>query len=322
MSRAGVIHWMKSSVSAVWTASANIKVVWALLKESGFAWIQDNAPSMGAALTFYAILSLTPVLIVATAVAGLGFWQGVAEAEVLRYIQALVGETSARVLQAAVSSANRPALGTIASTIALGAILVGASGAFVELQDALNKIWRVEQKSGSVLLTAIRRRFLSFSMVLGTGFLLLLSFVSSAALGAVERSMGRLLPWPVFSLELADSLLSFGVITLLLALIFKLLPDTEIAWNDVWIGAAIASFLFTTGKVLIGLYLGRSAVTSPYGAVSSPLVVLVWIYYSAQILLFGAEITHVYAKRHGSRVGSDSRTVTPGRGESGLPRIT
>ena len=312
MGQAGAIHWMKPGVSAVWTASANMKVVWALLKESGFAWIQDNAPSMGAALTFYAILSLTPVLIVATAIAGLGFWQGVAEAEVLRYIQALVGETSARVLQAAVSSANRPALGTIASTIALGAILIGASGAFVELQDALNKIWRVERKSGSVLLSAIRRRFLSFSMVLGTGFLLLLSFVCSAALGAVERSMGHLLPWPVFSLELVDFLLSFGVITLLLALVFKLLPDTEIAWNDVWIGAAIASLLFTTGKVLIGLYLGRSAVTSPYGAVSSPLVVLVWIYYSAQILLLGAEITHVYANKHGSRVESVFRTATSG----------
>jgi membrane protein len=315
MGRAGTIHRMKPGLSAVSTASANIKVVWALLKESCFAWLEDNAPSMGAALTFYAILSLAPVLIVATAIAGLGFWQKVAEAEVLRQIQALVGEASARVLQAAILSANRPALGAIASTIGVGTMLVGASGAFVELQDALNKIWRVERKSGSILLGAIRQRFLSFSLVLGTGVLLLLSFVSSTALGAVERFMGHLLPWPVFSLELGDFLLSFGVITLLLALIFKLLPDTEIAWNDVWIGAAIASLLFTTGKVLIGLYLGRSVVTSAYGAVSSPLVVLVWIYYSAQILLFGAEITHVYANKHGSRVESASRTATPGRGE-------
>jgi membrane protein len=315
MGRAGAIHRMKPGLSAVSTASANIKVVWALLKESCFAWLEDNAPSMGAALTFYAILSLAPVLIVATAIAGLGFWQKVAEAEVLRQIQALVGEASARVLQAAILSANRPALGAIASTIGVGTMLVGASGAFVELQDALNKIWRVERKSGSILLGAIRQRFLSFSLVLGTGVLLLLSFVSSTALGAVERFMGHLLPWPVFSLELGDFLLSFGVITLLLALIFKLLPDTEIAWNDVWIGAAIASLLFTTGKVLIGLYLGRSVVTSAYGAVSSPLVVLVWIYYSAQILLFGAEITHVYANKHGSRVESVSRTATPGRGE-------
>jgi membrane protein len=306
---------MKPGLQAASAASANIKVVWALLKESCFAWLEDNAPSMGAALTFYAILSLAPVLIVATAVAGLGFWQKVAEAEVIRQIQALVGETSARVLQAAVLSANRPALGVIASTIGVGTMLVGASGAFVELQDALNKIWRVERKSGSILLGAIRQRFLSFSLVLGTGVLLLVSLLSSAALAAVERFMGHLLPLPVFSLELGDFLLSFGVITLLLALIFKLLPDTEIAWNDVWIGGAIASLLFTAGKVLIGLYLGRSAVASAYGAVSSPLVVLVWIYYSAQILLFGAEITHVYANKHGSRVESASRTATPGRGE-------
>ena len=322
MSRAGAIHWMKPGLSALSTASEHIKVVWALLRESCLAWLQDNAPSMGAALTFYAILSLAPVLIVATAIAGLGFWQKVAEAEVLRYIQALVGETNARVLQTAILSANRPALGAIASTIGVGTMLVGASGAFVELQDALNKIWRVERKSGSILLSAIRQRFYSFSLVLGTGVLLLLSFVSSAALAGVGRFMGHLLPWPVFSLELGDFLLSFAVITLLLALIFKLLPDTEIAWNDVWIGAAIASLLFTAGKVLIGLYLGRSAVTSAYGAVSSPLVVLVWIYYSAQILLFGAEFTHVYANKHGSRVEPPSRTVTPDRGKSGLPLIT
>jgi membrane protein len=316
MSRAGAIHWMKLGLSAASTASANIKVVWALLKESGFAWLEDNAPSMGAALTFYAILSLAPVLIVATAVAGLGFWQKVAEAEVLRQLQALVGETSARVLQTAIQSANRPALGLIASTIGIGTILVGASGAFVELQDALNKIWRVKHKSESLLLGAIRRRFLSFSLVLGTGFLLLLSLVSSATLAAVKRFMGHLLPWPVFSLELIDFLLSFGVITLLAAMVFKLLPDTKIAWSDVWVGAAIASLLFTAGKVLLGLYLLGSAVSSAYGAVSSPLVVLVWIYYSAQIFLFGAEITHVYANKHGSQLGSASRTATPGRGES------
>jgi len=175
MIRAGATHWMKPGLSAIAMASANIKVVWALLKESGFAWLQDNAPSMGAALTFYAILSLAPVLIVTTAVAGLGYWQKAAEAEVLRQIQALVGETSARALRAAILSANRPALGAIASIIGVGTMLVGASGAFVELQDALNKIWRVERKAGSVLLGAIRQRFLSFSLVLGTGFLLLLS---------------------------------------------------------------------------------------------------------------------------------------------------
>jgi membrane protein len=314
--RAGVINRMKPGLSAVSTASAKIKVLWALLKESGFAWLQDNAPSMGAALAFYAILSLAPVLIIATAVAGLGFWQKTAEAEVLRHIQALVGETGARILQTAILNSNRPALGAIASTVGVGTMLLGASGAFVELQDSLNRIWRVERKSGSILLGAIKQRFLSFSLVLGTGVLLLGSLVSSAALAAVEGFMGHLLPWPAYFLESVDFIFWCSVITLLLAVIYRLLPDTEIAWTDVWIGAAIASLLFTIGKVLIGLYLAGSAVGSAYGAVSAPLVILVWIYYSAQIFLFGAEITHVYANKHGSRIRSASRTATPGRGES------
>jgi membrane protein len=298
------MRWVKRSFPAISTASANLKVVWALLKEASLAWLHDNAPSMGAALAFYAILSLAPVLIVATAVAGLGFWQKAAEAEAFRHIQALVGETGARVLQNAILSANRPALGVIASTIGVGTMLVGASGAFIELQDSLNKIWRAERKSGSILLGAIRQRFLSFSLVVGTGVLLLFSLVSSAALAAAENFMRHLLPWPVFFLESVDFIFWCGVIALLLAAIFRLLPDTEIAWTDVWMGAAIASLLFTTGKVLIGLYLARSAVGSAYGAVSAPLVFLIWMYYSAQIFLFGAEITHVYANKHGSRVKS------------------
>jgi membrane protein len=307
---------MKPSLPVISTASANIKVIWTLLKESFFAWLEDKAPSMSAALAFYAILSLIPVLIVATAVAGLGFWQKVAETEALRQIQSVLGETSARVLQAAILSANRPALGAIAGVIGVGTILAGASGAFLELQDSLNKIWRVEQKSGSILLVAIRQRFLSFSLVLGTGVLLLFSLISSAALAAMESFMGHLLPWPVFFWESVDFIFWCGVITLLLAAIYRLLPDTKIAWTDVWIGAAIASLLFTTGKVLIGLYLAGSAVGSAYGAVSSPLVVLIWIYYSAQIILFGAEITHVYANKHGLRIRSASRTATPDGAES------
>jgi membrane protein len=294
----------------------------AVLKDSCFAWLEDNVPSMSAALAFYAILSLVPFLIVATAVAGLGFWQKVAETEALRQIQAVLGETSARVLQSAILSANQPALGAIASAIGIGTILVGASGAFIELQDALNKIWRVEQKSNGVLLDAMKQRFLSFSLVLGTGFLLLLSLISSAALRVVQRFMGPVFPWPVFLLQSVDFILSVAVITLLLAMILKLLPNTQIAWNDVWIGAAIASLLFTIGKALIGSYLGGSAVSSAYGAVSAPLVVLVWIYYSAQIILFGAEITHACANRCGSRVELASRMTIPGRGESKSDRIT
>lgn len=283
-----------------------MKAVSSLLKESYLAWLQDNAPSMSAALTFYAILSLIPVLIVATAVAGLGYWQNIAEAEALRQIQTVLGETSAKVLRAAVLSSHRPAIGAIAATVSFVTILVGASGAFIELQDSLNKIWKIDRGNGSILLVAMKQRILSFSLVLGTGLLLLMSLISSAALRVVQRFMGHTLPWHVFILGLGDFIVSFGAITLLLAMIFKVLPQTPIAWRDVWSGAAIASFLFTIGKLLLGLYLGGSIVVSAYGAVSSPLVILVWIYYSAQILIFGAEVTHVYANKHGSRDRSSS----------------
>jgi membrane protein len=271
---------------------------------------------MGAALAFYAILSLAPVLIVATAVAGLGFWQKAAEAEALRHLQSLLGETGAGILQNAILSAKRPALGAIAGMIGVITMLVGASGAFIELQDSLNKIWRVERKSGSVLSSAMRQRFLSFSLVLGTGILLLFSLISSTALAAVESFMGPLLPWSIFFWGSIDFIFWCGLIALSLAAIFKLLPDTEIAWNDVWLGAAIASLLFTTGKMLIGLFLAGSAAGSTYGAASAPLVVLAWIYYSAQIFLFGAEMTHVYANKHGSRIKSGSCAAAPGRRRS------
>jgi membrane protein len=299
-----------------------MKVTYALLKEACSAWLEDKAPSLGAALAFYTIFSLAPVLIVAIAVAGLAFGQRAAEGEVLRQIQALVGETGARAVQAVIQSANRPALGVIAATIGIVTVLVGASGAFVELQDSLNKIWRVPRRSESILLGAIRKRFWSFGLVLCTGLLLMVSLVSSAALGAVGKLMAHLLPKPVFLLESVDFLLSFGAITLLLAMIFKFLPDTEVAWSDVWIGAAVASLLFTIGKALIGFYLVKSTVASAYGAAASLVILLVWIYYSAQILLLGAEVTHVYANKHGSRLEPSLLHSEPGRWDPDLFLVT
>jgi membrane protein len=281
--------------------SVNLKAGYALFKEACAAWAEDNAPSLGAALAFYTIFSLAPVLIVAIAIAGLAFGQKAAEGEFLLQLQALVGQTGARAVQAIIQSANRPTLGVIATTIGIGTALIGASGAFVQLQDALNKIWRVQRRSESIFLAVIRGRFLSFGLVLGLGFLLLVSLVVSAALGALGDFMGPLLPWPAYLLESVNFLLSLGVIALLLAMIFKYLPDTEIEWSDVWIGAAVASLLLTIGKALIGLYLARSTVALAYGAAASLVIILSWVYYSAQILLLGAEVTHVYAKKHGSR---------------------
>ncbi len=230
----------------------NLKAAYVLFKRACSAWADDNAPSMGAALAFYTVFSLAPVLIVAISVASLAFGQKAAEGEFARQLQGLVGETGARAVQAIMQSADRPTLGIIASAFGIGILLVGASGAFVELQDAFNKIWKVPCRSGSVWLRAIRERFLSFGLVLGLGFLLLVSLVVSAALEAVGNFIAPLLPWPVFLLESVNFILSLGVIALLLAMIFRYLPDADIAWSDVWMGAAVASLLLTTGKALIG----------------------------------------------------------------------
>jgi len=279
-----------------------LKAAYVLFKKACSAWVEDNAPSMGAALAFYTVFSLAPVLIIAISVAGLAFGQKVAEGEFSRRLQSLVGETGARAIQAILQNANRPALGIIASAIGIGTLLVGASGAFVELQDALNKIWKVQCRPGSVCLRVVRERFLSFGLVLGLGFLLIVSLVVSAALGAVGNFITPLLPWPVFMLEAVNLFLSLIVIALLLAMIFKYLPDACIAWSDVWMGAAVASVLLTAGKALIGLYLARSTVASAYGAASSLVIILTWVYYSAQIVLFGAEVTHVYSHQHASQM--------------------
>jgi membrane protein len=280
----------------------NLQAAYVLIKEACSAWVEDNAPSMGAALAFYTVFSLAPVLIIAISVAGLAFGQKAAEGEFARQLQSLLGETGAKAIQAILQNANRPALGIIASLIGIGTLLVGASGAFVELQDALNKIWKVQRRAGSVWLQVIRERFLSFGLVLGLGFLLIVSLVVSAALGAVGNFITPLLPWPVFMLEAVNFFLSLVVIALVLAMIFKYLPDADIAWSEVWLGAAVASLLLTIGKALIGLYLARSTVASAYGAASSLVIILTWVYYSAQIVLFGAELTHVYSRQRGSRM--------------------
>ncbi len=278
-----------------------VRAACVLLKKAGVAWVKDNAPSMGAALAFYTVFSMAPVLIVVVMVASLVFGQKAAEADFLLQLRQFVGEAAARAIQGILQSADTSGLRFFASAVGIGTLILGASGAFVELQDALNKIWKVEPGSENVWVRAIRERFLSFVLVLGLGFLLLLSFAVSTALATVNRFIAPHLPWPVLWLESVNFLLSLGMIALLLAMIFKILPDVPVAWGDVWIGAAVASILLTTGKALIGLYLARSTVASAYGAASSLVIFLTWVYYSAQIVLFGAEVTHAYSHQHGSR---------------------
>jgi membrane protein len=272
----------------------------ALLKQAGVQWLDDNAPRFGAALAFYTLFSLAPVLIVAVSIAGFVFGAEAARGEIVRQFQGLMGAQGAAAVEAIIQSTNRPELGMFSTTLALLAMLVGASGAFNELQDALNTIWRVDNNTRNFWMVTVRRRFFSLGLVIATGFLLLVSLVISASLSAAERFVNTLLPLSVLLLQSLNVVFSFGMIAILFALIFKFVPDTTIRWRDVRMGAAVTSLLFTVGKVAIGFYLGHSALTSAYGAAASLVVFLIWIYYSAQILLFGAELTHVYALRYGS----------------------
>ena len=279
-----------------------LEAVTALFRQAGAAWLADNAPRLGAALAFYTLFSLAPVLIVAVSVAGFVFGKKAAQGEIVLQFQGLMGTQGATAIEAILQSTNRPALGGVATTLGLLAILVGASGAFNELQDALNTIWKVDSRTKSFWTVISRQRLFSLGLVVATGFLLLTSLLVTAALSAGERFISNLLPISVILLESINFVLSFGVITILFALILKFIPDTSIAWREVLMGATVTSLLFAVGKVIIGLYLGHSALISAYGAAASLVIFLIWIYYSAQILLFGAELTHVYALKYGSRL--------------------
>jgi membrane protein len=222
-----------------------------------------------------------------------------------------------------IASASQPKAGIIATVASIATLLFGASGVFGALQDALNTIWEVTPKPGRGMLGMLRDRFVSFTMLLGVGFLLLVALVLSAGLAALGKFLGGLLPIPEAVLQAMNFVISFGVITLLFALIYKILPDAEIRWSDVWTGAAVTALLFTIGKFVLGLYLGKGSAGSAYGAAGSLIVVLLWVYYSAQILFFGAEFTQVYANTYGSRVVPSPNAVplTPeAQAEQGMPR--
>ena len=269
--------------------------VWDFLKETFSEWSEDRAPRMGAALAYYTVFSLAPVLVIAIGVAGIFFGQRMAEGRLMHEIRNLVGPEGAGAIRAMIANAaaDRPG-GVVATMMGMAALVFGATGAFVELQDALNTIWKVQPRSRG-LLRMLKDRFLSFTLVVGIGFLLLVSLVISAALAALGSVTARYVSPSL--LHGVNFLVSFGVITVLFAMIFKILPDAKIGWRDVWLGAAVASLLFSAGKFIIGLYLGKSGMASAYGAAGSLVIVLVWVYYSAQILFLGAEFAHVYARR-------------------------
>jgi membrane protein len=277
------------------------RAMFALLKTTYWEWNKDKAPRMGAALAYYTIFSLAPLLIIAVAIAGLAFGMQAAQGEIAGQIQGLVGRDGAKAIEDLIQSAHKPSHGVIGSMVGVLALFLGASGVFCEIQDALNSIWHVGPDTKSGIRCLVKERFLSFGMVLGIGFLLLVSLLLSALLAAVTKYLGGMLPIPAVLFEFLDFFLSLLSITVLFAMIFKLLPNTKIAWSDVWIGAALTSLLFTAGKFVIGFYIGKSVSASAYGAAGSLVVVVAWIYYSALILYFGAEFTRVYANTLGSQ---------------------
>lgn len=279
-----------------------IRALVSLLKDTFNEWNEDKAPRLGAALSYYTIFSLAPILVVVIALAGLIFGQDAVQSRVMFQIRDLIGKDGAEAIQNMIQVARQPKVGFLATIIGIITLLLGASGVFGEIQDALNTIWHVPPKPTGGFLGMIRYRFTSFAMVLGIGFLLLASLVISAALAAVGDYIGNVIGFPAPLLQVLNFFVSFAVIALLFALLFKVVPDAEIAWDDVWIGAAVTSLLFTIGKFLIGLYLGRSSVVSAFGAAGSLVLILLWVYYSAQIVFFGAEFTKVYANRFGSKI--------------------
>lgn len=279
-----------------------LKTFLSLMKETFDEWNRDKAPRLAAALAYYTAFSIAPLLIVVIALVGLIYGQEAVRGQLDNQIQGLVGAQAAAAIQELVAGANHPDTGIIASIIGVVTLMLGAAGLFGQLQDALNTVWGVEPKPNQGLMATIRSRLLSFTMVLGIGFLLLVSLVISAALSAINAWMSSLLPFSPVILQVINLIVSLAVITGLFSLIYKVLPDVKIAWRDVTLGAFVTAVLFTIGKFLIGLYLGQSSIASSYGAAGSFVVLLLWIYYSAQILLFGAEFTQVFARRYGSKI--------------------
>jgi membrane protein len=295
---------------------------WGLLKDTGRSWLDDKVPRLAAALAFYTILSAAPLLVIVLGIAGLVFRQSQdVQQHIVDQFGTLIGEEGGKAIQAMLEHASP--LGSSITAMVVGAVmlLVGASGVFAELQDALNTIWGVAPKPGRGILATVRDRFLSLAMVFGTGFLLLVTLVLSTALTALTRFAG-LADVAVVG-QVVNFLVSFVVVTLLFAMIYKFLPDVKITWRDVWIGAVATAFLFVVGKVLIGLYLGNASVGSAYGAAGSLVVFVVWVYYSGMILFLGAEFTKVYANRFGSRIRPAANAVPvtdEARAQQGLPR--
>jgi len=303
-------------------AMSIMKEVWELFKAAGVHWLDHKAPRLGAALAYYTAFSLAPLLVIVIAIAGLVFGRDAAMGQISEQMNGLIGEDGAKAVETMVASASHPASGIIATVVGVVMLLIGALGLFAQLQDALNTVWEVQPKPDrGVVRSFIQDRLLSLTMVFGTAFLLLVSLVVSAALAALTKLVGN---QPATTLgQVINTGISLVVITLLFAMIYRFLPDARIAWGHVWFGAVFTTLLFTVGKILIGLYLGQAGTESTFGAAGSLAALLIWLYYSAQIFLFGAELTKAHADRASSRIiPKENAMIVSDRGmaQQGIPR--
>ncbi|VTU41134.1 ribonuclease BN/unknown domain fusion protein [Variovorax sp. PBS-H4] len=303
----------------------NLKHLYDLCRQSVSAWVDDYAPSMGAAISYYTIFSLTPLLVIVIAIAGALFGREAAQGQIVEQISGLVGRDGATAVEAMLRSVSEPEKGLIAGLISAVVLLVGATTVFAELQSALDRIWHVpEREKPSGVWAVLRARLLSFGLILGLAFLLIVSLVVSAGLSAFGTWFGGLMPGWELLLHALNLVISLVIMTVLFAMIYKLMPTATIAWRDVWIGAFVTAVLFELGKFAIGLYLGKSGVNESFAAAGSLVLLVAWVYYAAQIFLLGAEFTKVYANAHGSASGTKAVAATQAAAsdaEAGTDRV-
>ena len=278
-----------------------------LFKQTFKEFGQDKAQRLGAALAYYTIFSAAPLLLIAISIAGIVFGEEAAHDQIAAQLRSVMGENTAKILDEMVEAAAKPKTGTVATILGILTLFFGASGVFMQLNDALDTIWNVERKTTKGIISFLKNRFLSIAMVLGIGFLLLVTLIFDAAISALGNYIDRLFPGGEALLQVAQIIVSFGLVTVLFAAIFRFLPDVRPAWRDVWLGAVFTAVLFVIGKFGLSIYLGKAAIGSSFGAAGSLVILLVWVYWSAQILFFGAEFTQVYARSHGSMAGDTSK---------------
>ena len=291
------------------------KKIWVLLKDSAIAWDADNIAQQGAALSFFTVFSISPLLILALVFSSFGFGQAAASGHLVSQIRGLIGAEGAQFVQSLITSVYKSGSTVAAAIFSIIMLLLGASAVCVQLRDSLNFIWHVQQKPTGTIRAFLRARLFSIAMIVGIGFLLLVSLILSAVLAAMSNYLSSLLAILPGLVSVLDFIISFIGITVIFAFMFKFIPAATLKWEDVWVGAGVTSLLFSIGKLIIGLYLGHGAIGSTFGAASSLVIIMTWTFYSSQIVLFGAEFTRLYALRFGSNIipSSDAVRVVPRR---------